>query len=265
MSARASYRKLDFVDYFKALTQTQDKWIEEFVSDKKRLAILEAFVTDRVTLGRALDFLLSEFPKLKLGWAMEQCLRQSARRYVLPKGDARHISVGDDDRKDYAEILSDVSTKGAKNEFWYSPDSSGSFSKGEEARGLCSFIRRDEERQYVDYWKIANWGEYQALLANRPLLARIDAFNRRLGDMGPHDHVADIRHFAASQLPSLETSLRSIVLAHLSRDIRFGIVEIPTDLQADFPQIYAKRGILLRPVGPIAAEGAVVPSAHHQF
>ena len=83
----ASYKKLDFVDYFKALTQTQEKWIEEFVGDQKRLAILEAFVTDRVTLGRALDFLLSEFPKLRLAWAMEQCLRQSARRYFLPKED----------------------------------------------------------------------------------------------------------------------------------------------------------------------------------
>jgi hypothetical protein len=243
MSARASYRKLDFVDYFKALTQTQDRWIEEFVSDKKRRAILEAFVTGHVTLGRALDFLLGEFPKLKLAWAMEQCLRQSARRCFLPKEDPRHINVGDDVRKGYAEILSDVSTKGAKSDFWFSPDSSGSFFKREEARGLCSFIRRDEERQYVEYWKIANWEEYEALLTNRPLLARIDAFNRRLDDMEPHDHVADIRDFAASQLPSLETSLRSLVLAHLGRDIQFGIVEIPTDLQADFPQIYAERGI----------------------
>jgi len=235
------------VDYFKALTQTQDKWIEEFVSDQKRLAILEAFATGRVTLGRALDFLLSEFPKLRLGWAMEQCLRQSVRRYFLPKEDPRHINVGADIRKDFAKILSDVLTKGAKNDFWFSPDSGtsgSSFSKHEEAKGLYSFIRRDEEKQYVDYWKIANWEEYEALLANRPLLAKIEAFNRRLDDMEPHDHVADIEHFAAPQLPSLESSLRYLVLAHMSRDIRFGILQIPTDLQTDFPEIYAERGIL---------------------
>jgi phage terminase Nu1 subunit (DNA packaging protein) len=42
----------------------------------------------------------------------------------------------------------------------------------------------------------------------------------------------------------VETSLRSFVLAHLGRDIQFGIVEIPTDLQTEFPEIYAERGIL---------------------
>jgi hypothetical protein len=244
MSARASYRKLDFVDYFKALTQTQDKWIEEFVGDRTRLALLEAFATDRVTLGRALDFLLSEFPKSKLGWAMEQCLRQSARRYFLPKEDPRHITISDDVRKGYTGIL-EGALKGAKDNFWFAGGggTSGSFSSREEAGRLCCSIRRDEERQYVDYWKIANWEEYGALLTNRPLLAKIDAFNRRLDSMEPHDHVADIWNFAASCLPSLQTSLRSLVFAHLSRDIQFGIVEIPTDLQADFPQIYAERGI----------------------
>lgn len=244
MSARASYRKLDFVDYFKAFTHTEDKWIKEFVSDRKRLAILEAFVTGRVTLGRALDFLLSEFPKLRPALPMEQCLRQSARRCLLPKEDPRHINVGEGVRRGYVDILSDGSTKGVGNDFWYSPDSSGSFSKSAEARGLYSFIRRHEERQYVDYWKIANWEEYEALLASRPLLAKIDAYNRRLDDMEPHDHVVDIMDFAAFQLPSVQASLRSMVFAHLSRDIRFGIVEIPTDLQAEFPQIYAERGIL---------------------
>lgn len=76
------------------------------------------------------------------------------------------------------------------------------------------------------------------------LLAKIDAFNRRLDDMEPWDHVADIERFAASELPSIEGSLRSVVLAHLGRDIQFGIVEIPTNLQAAFPQIYAERGIV---------------------
>jgi hypothetical protein len=61
--------------------------------------------------------------------------------------------------------------------------------------------------------------------------------------MEPWDHVADIEHLAGSDLPSLEASLRRVVLAHVGRDIQCGIVEIPPDLQAEFPQIYAERGI----------------------
>lgn len=239
MLARASYRKLDFVDYFKALTHTHDGWIEEFISDQRRLAILEAFAIGRVTLGPALDFLAREFPRQRIGW--EQCLRHSARRYFLPKEDPRHINVGEEVKARYEALLSGFSPKGVGSAFWFSPGQS--FSKREEAKGLWSFILREEERQYIDYWKVANWEEFGALLGNRRLLAKIDAFNRRLDAMEPHDHIVDIEPLATAQIPSLGISLRYLVLAHLSRDIQSGIVQIPTNLETEFPQIYAERGI----------------------
>jgi hypothetical protein len=115
MSERALYRKLDFVYYFKAFTQTQDEWIEEFVRDQKHLATLEAFVTNRVVLGSAIHFLASAFPRRAP--MMAKCLRQSARRYFLPKEDPRHIEVSDDVRRRYAELLPDKSIKGTKQDF----------------------------------------------------------------------------------------------------------------------------------------------------
>jgi hypothetical protein len=233
MPDSASYRKLDFVDYFKALTETRDEWVDEFVGHPKCLAVLKAVVSNRVILGRALGYLVSEFPER--AWIMEKALRQSARRYDLPEQDPRRIVVSADAKRIYAELLANVSARDAETDYW--------FSQGRTSE-LWSDILWDEQRQYVDYWKVANYEEYEGLLANRALLAKIDAFNRRLGEMEPENHVADIAEFAASQLPSLETSLRSLVLAHLSRDVRLGIVEIPPDLRADFPAIYAERGIV---------------------
>jgi hypothetical protein len=242
MPTRASYRKLDFVDYFKAFAQTPDEWIEAFISHQKCLAVLEAFVTDRVALGRAVQFLSTEMPKFNP--VMEKTLRQSARRYLLPKEDPRHIEVSEDVKRKYAELLPDVSTKGTKRDFWSSDrESTRSIHVYGEREKLWGAILSQERTQYVEYWKVANYEEHDALLTNRALLARIDAYNRRLDDMEPWDHLADIERLAASDLPSLEKPLRSLALAHLSRDIRTGVIEIPTDLQPDFPQIYAERGI----------------------
>jgi hypothetical protein len=60
----AHYKRLDFVDHFGALTTVQHGEIDRFVSHPKCLAVLEAFVTDRVNFGRAAWFLTIEFPTL---------------------------------------------------------------------------------------------------------------------------------------------------------------------------------------------------------
>jgi hypothetical protein len=242
MPARALYRKLDFVDYFKAFAQIRDEWIEQFISHPKCLIALEAFVTNGVVVGRVVHFLAAELPKLdRVG---EKILLQSARRYFLPKEDARHIKVDEDVKMKYVELLPDASTKGTKSDFWSSDCwPPRSIQVHEESKKTWDAICRQNQAQYLEYWKVANYREYAALFGNGPLLAKIDAFNRRLDDMEPWDHVADIEHLASSDLPSLEASLRPVLLAHLSRDIRFGLVDIPTGLQTAFPQVYAERGI----------------------
>ena len=132
--------------------------------------------------------------------------------------------------------------------FWLTdnrpPKADGLFRMIGETEFLWRTIKYEESVQYIEYWKIANWEEYSGLLKEGELLARIDAFNRRKDQQEPHDHVAELDKFCGHLLPSLATELRRVPLAHLSRDIERGIVEIPTDLRRRFPEIYAARAIV---------------------
>jgi hypothetical protein len=241
----ARYKKLDFVDYFKAFTQTQDEWIAQLVAHPKYLAVIEAFATDRVTLGRAAFFLEGELPR-PLNTIVARVLKHATRRRDLPKEDARHIVISDDIKKDFAELLPEKRVKGTDRDFWrVEKRPAGSINTYGETEQLWTSIRFDEERQYSDYWKIANREEYDGLLCNRALLARIDAFNNRVSlDMEPWDHIADIEKSFGSSVPSLEPRLRSHVLADLSGDIAFGLVDLPKGLKEEFPETYAERGII---------------------
>jgi hypothetical protein len=118
MPSRASYRKLDFVDYFDAFTQIQDKWIEQFISNPKCLVALEVFATNRVVFGRAVHFLTTELPKLDS--VMGNILLQSTRRYFLSREDARHIEVGKNVKAQYPELRADASIKEPQKGFWSS-------------------------------------------------------------------------------------------------------------------------------------------------
>lgn len=244
MAERAHYKKLDFVSYFKAFTEIRDEWIEQFISRPKCLAALEAFTSDRAILGRVLFALADELSDFH-GSVHRKIVLQAARRHDLPRDDPRHIDVSDEIKKKYFEFFPNLSVKGNMQDFWHMERRpAGWISVHGGTEKLWSTIRHEEEIQYVDYWKIANREEYDSLLSNRALLAKIDAFNRKQDDMEPWDHSVDIENFAGSDLQSLELSLRSIVLAHLSRDIRFGIIEIPADIQKSFQRIYADRGIV---------------------
>lgn len=157
MLERAHYTKLDFVEYFGAFTQTRDEWIEQFVSRPKRLAILEAFATNRAILGRAVFCIRDETPGLSAFSSLTNVLKQSARRYDLPKEDPRHIEVSADVKREYAELLPDASVKGSKDDFWYGEmRSPGFISKYGDTEKSWRDIRYDDERLYVEYWKVAN-------------------------------------------------------------------------------------------------------------
>lgn len=243
MAERAHYKKLDFVDYFKALTETRDEWIEQFISRPKCLAVLEALVSDCTVLGRALFAVADELSDFHRS-VHSNIVLQAARRHDLPETDPRHISFHGASKSQYPEFFPAPSVKGTAQDFWHverRPAEAINVYEGTEIS--WSAIRSQNEMQYLDYWKLTNHEEYHRLLAHRVLLAMVDAFDRRQDDLEPWDHLGYVVEFAGSDLPSLEPRLRPWVLAHFCRDIRLGIIELPDDLQRDFPQTYADRGI----------------------
>jgi hypothetical protein len=236
MQDSARYKKLDFVDYFKAMTQTREEGISKFINHPKCLAALDAFCNNKVILGRTAQFVEEQLrihPSACLG-----LLKQAARRHDLPTTDVRYIGISDQTHAEEERL----SAAG----FWsleWRRSGWNLFHSGDETEKLWKVILRADQAQYVEYWKAANREEYEHLFLDRELLARIDAFNRRQDEFEPWDHVYSLEKFAGHHLASLETRMRGLVLAHFSRDIERGIVAIPTNLRTQFPHIYAERGI----------------------
>jgi hypothetical protein len=237
MTGSAYYKKLDLVDYLDALSPVSPTILATFKANIKCLAAFAAFASDEATLGQAANFVGEQ---TSLDWlSCRSILKRLARRHELPRQDPRHEEIADAARAEQAML--------SETKFWLThnpPEADGLLRVIGETEFLWRTIKHQETLQYIDYWKIANWEEYSGLLKEGELLARIDAFNRRQDQQEPHDHVAELEKFCGHLLPSLAPELRWLPLAHLSRDIRYGIVEIPTDLRRDFPEIYAARGIV---------------------
>jgi hypothetical protein len=238
MTGSAYYKKLDLVDYLDALSPVSPTALARFMSNVKCLAAFAAFASDEATLGQAANFVgeRTSFDSL----SCRSILKRLARRHDLPRQDPRHEEISDAARAEQAMLL--------ETKIWLTdnrpPEADGLFRIVGETEFLWRTIRYEERLQYIEYWKIANWEEYSGLLKEGELLARIDAFNRRQDQQEPHDHVAELDKFCGHLLPSLAPELRRLPLAHLSRDVRHGIVEIPTDLKRHFPEIYAAREIV---------------------
>jgi len=237
MIGSAYYKKLDLVDYLDALSPVPPPVLARFRANVKCLAAFAAFASDEARLGQAAYF--CQQTSLD-GWSCPLILKRLARRHDLPRQDPRHEAIADAACAEQAML--------AETKFWLTDNRpsrlDGTFRMVGETEFTWSTIKHDEQLQYIEYWKIANWEEYSGLLKEGDLLARIDAFNRRQDQQEPHDHVVELADFRGHLLPSLAPELRWLPLAHLSRDIRCGIVEIPTDLSRHFPEIYAARGIV---------------------
>lgn len=238
MTGSAYYKKLDLVDYLDALSPVSPTVLARFKASVKCLAAFAAFAGDEVGLGQAAYFCWQQ-TSLD-GWSCRSVLKRLARRHDLPRQDPRHEAIVDAARVEQAML--------SETKFWLTdnrpPEAGVFFRMIGETEFLWRTIKYEERVQYIEYWKIANWEEYSGLLKEGELLARIDAFNRRQDQQEPHDHVAELDKFSGHLLPSLAPELRRVSLAHLSRDIERGIVEIPTDLRRHFPEIYAARGIV---------------------
>jgi hypothetical protein len=111
MPEHAHYKKLDFVDYFKALTQTKDDWIERFAGRSKCVAILEAFTSGRTILGKALFALSDELTDIHPS-TLSAVFLQAARRHTPSDKDPRHISFGESLQRKYPEFFPGRSVKG---------------------------------------------------------------------------------------------------------------------------------------------------------
>jgi hypothetical protein len=238
MRGSAYYKKLDLVDYLDALSPVSPAALARFMGSIKCLGAFAAFASDEATLGQAANFVGEQ---TSLDWlSCRSILKRLARRHDLPRQDPRHEAIADAARAEQAML--------SETKYWLTdnrpPEADGLFRMVGETEFLWRTIKHEERVQYIEYWKIANWEEYSGLLKEGELLARIDAFNRRQDQQEPHDHVAELDKFCGHLLPSLAPELRWLPLTHLGRDIRCGIVEIPTDLRPHFPEIYAARGIV---------------------
>ncbi|GEP58969.1 hypothetical protein [Reyranella soli] len=237
MTGSAYYKKLDLVDYLDALSPVLPAVLARFTANVKCLAAFAAFASDEATLGQATYF-CSQHTSLDAR-SCRTILKRLARRHDLPRQDPRHEEIADAARAEQAML--------SATKFWLTdnrpPEADGLLRMIGETEFLWRTIKYEEGLQYIEYWKIANWDEYSGLLKEGELLARIDAFNRRQDQQEPHDHVAELNEFCGHLLPSLAPELRWLPLAHLGRDIRCGIVEIPTDLRRHFQEIYAARGL----------------------
>jgi hypothetical protein len=248
----AAYEETDFVDYFSHMSGVSDIHLSRIAEVPKCLAVIDAFVTTPMRLGKALFLLGDEFDHLQLPQAgggparngkkkkypftYPLLIKQMARRIELDPADPRSFKVNAGTKQQFQEICEFSPSSRFDFQVWLNTEAPFE-SYDTEFEDIWQSIRRRDEREYLWYWQISHGELLQTLACNRRFVAGLEAtYATRSTD--PSYIYGMVDEVVATKIPLLSTHFRFMLYHQLVARIAQGLLRIPAGLREEFPEYY---------------------------
>jgi hypothetical protein len=249
MASCAAYEETDFVDYFACMSGVSDVHLSRIAEIPKCLAVVDAFVTTPMRLGKALFLLGDEFDRLHLPQAgggpardgrkkkypftYAPLIKQMGRRIELDPADTRSFKASAETKQQFQEICK--FSPGSRFEFQVWLNTEAPFESSDlDLEEIWQSIRRRDEREYLWYWQISHRELLQELLCNRRFVAGLEATyaSQSTDPSYIHGMLDDV---VGHQIP---VRLRYMFYHELAARMAQGLLRVPAGLREEFPEYY---------------------------